>query len=93
MPFTPITQPPPPSNESGVHNPPNPRSVSLSQRVRKLQRNLALRQRFLELYDQRRLRIDDVFALLAEEFFLSPRTVARLLQENDTRKRAEEHYL
>ncbi|MDX2063426.1 MAG: hypothetical protein SFY70_10230 [Bacteroidia bacterium] len=47
----------------------------------RLKRNDALYRRFLELYEHRRLRLDDVTRRLAAEFFLTERTVLRILRQ------------
>jgi len=60
--------------------PPNTKpSHALTRRARRLQRNEVIRQRFRERYEQQRQRFDDVIAALAEEFFLTPRTIQRIL--------------
>ena len=44
-------------------------------------RDAAVAARFHQLYQQQRLRLDDVVAQLAGEFFLTPRTVLRILKQ------------
>jgi hypothetical protein len=60
---------------------------------RRVRRDAALGTRFTELYHERRLRIDDVYLRLGEEFFLSPSTVERILQNQGARQRVEQCYL
>lgn len=49
------------------------------------ERNQAIRNRFAKLYEVERLRLDDVFASLRKEFFLSQTTIERILRESDAR--------
>lgn len=44
-------------------------------------RDERLKERYNELYNAKRLRYDDCIAKLAEEFILSPNTVAKILQK------------
>jgi hypothetical protein len=44
------------------------------------QRDAAVARRFTELYEQQRLRFDDVVARLAAEFFVRPRTITQILK-------------
>lgn len=48
--------------------------------TRHAQRNQAIRARFLQLHHQQRLRLDDVYRQLMGEFFLSERTIERILR-------------
>lgn len=45
-------------------------------------RNHALHLRFAHLYHTRRLRLDDAYRTLAAEFFISERTVMRILKRS-----------
>lgn len=42
-----------------------------------------LKERFKQLHDVERIRIDDVVQQLADEFFFSPATVERILYAKD----------
>lgn len=44
-------------------------------------KHIAIRQRFDELYKQKRIRIDDVVEILVDEFFLSKITIERILRK------------
>jgi hypothetical protein len=46
-----------------------------------LQRNAHIHDRFRELYEQERLRLDDVVQQLSREFHLAPLTIDRILQK------------
>jgi hypothetical protein len=59
---------------------PTPTSHAATRRAHRLLRNEAVHQRFSERYEQQRERFDDVIAALAAEFFLSPRSIHRILK-------------
>lgn len=63
--------------------PPTLRSRADTRRAHRLQRNEAVRLRFSERYEQQRERFDDVVAALAVEFFVTPRTIHRILTAPD----------
>jgi hypothetical protein len=44
------------------------------------ERNLSIKQRFDELYKVKRVRKDDVLAMVAKEFWLSERTIMSVLK-------------
>ncbi len=59
---------------------PSPPPFAHTRRSHRQGRDAAVVARFTELYQQQRLRIDDVIAQLATEFFLTPRTIGRILK-------------
>jgi hypothetical protein len=53
-------------------------------RVRTIEKYAEIQAVYKELYDSRRLRIDDVLQQLSERFFLSQTTVERILGKDIT---------
>jgi hypothetical protein len=53
-------------------------------------RNIVLRKRYKELYDIKRKRYDDVLEQLADEFYLTPATVNRIILQNSGNKDAKD---
>jgi hypothetical protein len=48
---------------------------------RNARRHEAIRARFLQLHHHERMRLDDVYRRLVQEFFLSERTIERIIRK------------
>jgi len=48
---------------------------SMKRQLNILRRDAQLQARFIELYEKKRIRVDDVIKQLSEEFFLAERTI------------------
>lgn len=53
----------------------------LSRKKNTAERNNKIKARFSELYEKKRMRLDDVISQLAEEFCLSPLTIERIISK------------
>lgn len=62
----------------------NNRNSNLLKTLNTLRKYRAMQERFRELYHVRRLRIDDVYEQLGEEFFMQPASITRALSADVT---------